>query len=1028
MRSGMAPAVVAIFVALMTSGAAFSKSDPGGMRDQGSRPSSPVATLAAASRTTPAFTPPAAIAFEPARDTDVWFSRGRGFHLYADSRGARFVARSGDVVSMRLPTAGRPPAPEVRLAGVSNYLLGDDPALWRTRIPRFRSVRVDGIAPGVDLRWRGDRGAVEYEIACAPGATQRSVPFRVDGADTLSVRGDGALAMATPGGTFVHSPPLALQPGPAGPRTVPCRFVGEAGGFRIEAGPCDPTLPLVIDPRVEFSGCFGGTKDDVPAHVAVDAEDNIYLAGTTWSTNWPTKNAIQGSHAGINLDTFVAKFDATATTLEYSTYLGGIGEDTGYGVAVDGDGSAYVVGEATQQFPTKSPIMGWTAFSDGFLLKLTPSGDGLVYGTYLGGNQPDRAAAVFVDGSGAAYVTGRTASTNFPAISAVQGSLAGIGDAFLLKVNAAGSAIVWSTYLGGTADDWGAAVTVDDDGCAFLTGVSNSSNFPTKSPFQATNAGAPDAFIARVTADGSALVWSSYLGGSEGDGARSIALDADGAPVVGGVAGSSGLATSSAFQTTHKGGVGGDGFVARIKADGSGLEFLTYLGGSGGDAVNDLAVGPGGVIYAAGETASSDFPVAAPVDGSLAGSSDAFLARIAGDGASLKSSTYVGGDGADRGTSLARAPQSGMLVLVGETKSTDFPKQQSYQGSPAGGSDAFLFAMSSNPYPPPSGLAATLAPALAIDLSWSDNSADETAIEIQRKVGSGAWQPLVDLPADTEAHTDAGLSEGVRYTYRLRATNEEGASAWTVEASVLIPPVNPSIPLAPSALLATVVSPTRVDLAWADESDNETFFQVQRRRGDANWDVLATPSPNATAYSDLTPLPDRAYEYRVRANGVAGFSSYSNSVTASLAASLELAVTKGLVKDSPKPGKDAVSLKGVVGPAGGTDPLPDPELAGFEVRLGGRDGPRILLVAPNAEGWKTKKGRATWKSPRGTATKAVISFEASTGAWSLSLKNATVDEAADPKMAVAVESGKSAGTATVTWRVSGKKTIAYRTP
>ncbi len=480
-------------------------------------------------------------------------------------RRARAAERSGDrraeIRTLSFQFVGCNPQAAMTgldpLSGNINYILGDDPASWRTEVPAFDRVRVAEVYPGVDLVYYGNQQKLEYDFIVAPGADAGAVCMRVTGADRLELDAQGDLVLSVGAAQLRQHKPILHQIIGGTRKEV-------TGGYRlkdpqtvaIEVGRYDPQWPLIIDPVLSYASYFGGISNDTAWDVALDGAGNVYVAGETLSAGLPTTpGALQTNYAGgypnAGGDAFVAKFDNTCSNLIYMTYLGGKGDDAALAIAVDAGGNAYVTGVTdSPDFPTTrfairtnltgipSPIFGLLP-SDAFVAKLNPAGSALVYSTYVGGDTEDEAIAIAVDPAGCAYITGFTDSTNFPAVSALQTNLAGATDAFVCKLGPAGTNFVYSTYLGGTNDDQGDGIAVDAQGRAWITGVTVSNSFPVVNAIQARSGGGQDAFVAVVAPDGASLVRSTYLGGAGDDAGYRIALDATGNAYVVGTDGSS---------------------------------------------------------------------------------------------------------------------------------------------------------------------------------------------------------------------------------------------------------------------------------------------------------------------------------------------------------------------------------------------------------------------------------------------------------------------------------------------------------
>jgi hypothetical protein len=386
-----------------------------------------------------------------------------------------------------------------------------------------------------------------------------------------------------------------------------------------------------------YSTYLGGGGTNAGYAIAVDASGNAYVTGMTSSPDFPTVNPFQASNNSALGTGFVAKLNPSGSALVYSTYLGGSVADVGNGIAVDSSGNAHVTGDTlSTDFPVTSGAFQTTgpgatcnaltnpaACGYAFVTELDPTGSALVFSTFLGGTKYNAGSAIYnvgsaiaVDSSGFSYVTGATSSADFPTAKPLQATLNGSTNAFVAKLNASGSALVYSTYLGGSRSDQGTSIVVDSSGSAYVTGFTSSSNFPTVNPLQATNkvesAGNQTGFVAKLNPTGSALVYSTYLGGSLADWAYGIALDSSGDVYVVGQTSSTDFPTVNPIQATYNAG-GSTAFAAELNASGSALVYSTYLGGSGLDGAMGVAVNSFGDAYVTGNTTSTDFPTVNPL-------------------------------------------------------------------------------------------------------------------------------------------------------------------------------------------------------------------------------------------------------------------------------------------------------------------------------------------------------------------------------------------------------------------------------
>jgi hypothetical protein len=401
-------------------------------------------------------------------------------------------------------------------------------------------------------------------------------------------------------------------------------------------------MKLSPDGKVLFSTYIGGSDADVAHAIAVDQKGDIYVAGDTRSTNFPIVNAFQARNGG-DVDVFVAKLSSDGSKLIYSTYIGGSNGERGNAIAVDSAGNACVAGYTNSpNFPTEAALQNAFAGgnADAFVLKLSPTGDKLIYSTYLGGgnDRPDIANGIAVDSVGNAYVTGFTNSRDFPTLKPLQ-PFRGPTDVFVSKINPSGSAFIYSTHLGGSADDEGMAIAVDSVGNAYVTGHTESVDFPvTPNAFKTAcvpvEAYIPignicsggDAFVSKISPDGSKLSYSTYLNGSGFEAGRGIAVDPAGSVYVGGFTSSHDFPIVKSIQ--NFGGGNFDAFVAKLNPDGSSLSFSTYLGGSNDDGAYAIAVDSANNAYATGYTESLDFPLRRRASRTPSASRLVFLTKI----------------------------------------------------------------------------------------------------------------------------------------------------------------------------------------------------------------------------------------------------------------------------------------------------------------------------------------------------------------------------------------------------------------
>ncbi|HUE36107.1 MAG TPA: SBBP repeat-containing protein, partial [Candidatus Acidoferrum sp.] len=388
--------------------------------------------LAALSQTVSPFNLP--LYFEASRGQTEFFSRGNGYEFEISASGAQMAlresAKSAAVAQMQF--IGANSQPEIHgdgeLVGKINYLIGNDASKWQTGLPTFSKVQLSEIYPGINVVFHGNQRQLEYDFTIAPGANPNAIKIRFTGVDRISLTPDGRLILQIGTGQICQPKPGIYQTLATGRRIVSGGYkVLDARTVAFNIGDYDRSLPLVIDPLLSYSSYFGGLTSDIGWAITLDTNNNVYVAGQTLSKQFFTKNAFQTNFGGGTFtgDAFVAKFSDQLTNLIYLTYLGGSNDDAAYCVAVDQAGNAFVAGETdSPNFPTNNALFpkipgkfnpGFNSYPGcGFVAELTDDGSQLIYSTYLGGSAQNAVNGIALDSSDNAYVAGLTYSTNFP--------------------------------------------------------------------------------------------------------------------------------------------------------------------------------------------------------------------------------------------------------------------------------------------------------------------------------------------------------------------------------------------------------------------------------------------------------------------------------------------------------------------------------------------------------------------------------------------------------------------------------------
>jgi len=575
---------------------------------------------------------------------------------------------------------------------VISYFRGA-PDQWRAGLPTYARIIYRDLWPGIDLLYYGAADRLKHEFIVHPGADPAQIRLAYRGATAVEPDGSGGIRISTPHGDLIDEAPVAYQEGDGQRNEVAASFAQQgcgqaqgsdkACGLTFQIGPYDPSLPLVIDPAmVVYCGYIGGSGEDSGRGIDVDGAGNAYIVGDTSSTEatFPVTPGLDPSFNGASQDVFVAKVNAAGTALLYCGYIGGDNEEWGWDIAVDSTGSAYVVGETYSEgtFPTiLGPDLSYNGLSDAFVAKVNPAGTALAYSGFIGGIEIDSALGVAVDASGYAYVAGNTSSSeaSFPDKGGPDQSYNGLQDTFVAKVNQEGTALVYCGYIGGDDDDFAEGIAVDGAGNAYLVGYtySDQATFPVVVGPDLTIDSVlyTDAFIAKVNATGTALAYCGYIGGSLDDYAYDVAVDQAGNAYVAGSTSSlpASFPDKVGPDLTYNGGAS-DGFVAKVAAAGSSLDYCGYIGGDGPDESLGIAVDGAGNAYVAGGTGSSQasFPILLGPDLTQNGGDEAFVAKINAAGAALLYSGYIGGSSIDWAEAIA-VDASGDAYLTGYTLS-----------------------------------------------------------------------------------------------------------------------------------------------------------------------------------------------------------------------------------------------------------------------------------------------------------------------------------------------------------------------
>ncbi len=567
-----------------------------------------------------------------------------------------------------------------------NYFMGSNPDQWQTDVPNFGSILYRNIYDGIDLKYYGNGKQLEYDFIIAPEADPSKIKIKYEGAQNISIDNSGRLIIKTNWGEILEAKPVIYQKQNKNKLFIAGEFEffsENVIGFNLNSD-YDHALPLIIDPTLSYSTYLGGGSVDIGNNIAVDSDGDAYIVGKTSSTDFPTLNQYQSDQTTydafatklssdgstpiystylggdsydeafdisvdadgnayitgytrstnypieneyqtdqIGADVIITKLNSTGNGLIYSTYLGGDGDDIGYAITIDADNYAYLTGTTiSSDFPTLNQYQTNQLYYDIFVTKLNTTGDDLVFSTYIGGGQDETGYDIGLDSDNNVYLTGETFSTDFPTQNQYQIDQ-GLWDAFLLKLNSLGNSLGYSTYLGGTGDDHAYGLGVDNDHTVYVTGSTESNDFPILNPYQTDQIG-EDVFVTRFNEFGNGLIYSTYLGGTGDEISHAIDIDNYGSAYITGSTSNDNFPTEGSLQI-YQGGL--DVFISKLGPDGDALSFSSYLGGNADDIAYGIALDNDANAYITGYTFSTDYTTLNPYQTDMV-HADVFVTKV----------------------------------------------------------------------------------------------------------------------------------------------------------------------------------------------------------------------------------------------------------------------------------------------------------------------------------------------------------------------------------------------------------------
>ncbi|HEY1660625.1 MAG TPA: SBBP repeat-containing protein [Candidatus Sulfotelmatobacter sp.] len=854
-----------------------------------------------------------------------FFSKGKGYTAFLTANGMLLTLRPSSGVARQPLSGSAAPVATLQFAlvgasanptvvgedlqpGKINYFFGNDPTKWRTGVATYARIRYHNVYPGIDIVYYGNHRQLEFDFAISPGADPSQIQFQVQGAKGLDIDQQGDLVLDTGNGELHFRTPTTYQEANGTRVPVQGSYVLKDSthvGFQLSR--LDPTKPTVIDPVLVYGTYLGGSGDDEASGVAVDSSGNVYISGTTDSTDFPL--AIFGSLPAGNSHVFVAKLDSTGSTLLYADYLGGNTDDYGYGLAVDGSGEVYLTGSTTSSdFPMVNAYNPtYPGGTNAFVTKLSSDGSILLYSTYFGGNGSDLPATIAVDSSGNMLIAGSTTSTNLPTVDAYQstasanqgGQFGTYG--FVTKFSPDGSELVYSTYFAGSSNVsytcgvstcWPqpysaiASMAVDSSGNAFVGGSTTTYNFPTTANVYETSSYALQnglaGFLGKFSSSGE-LVYSTYLDETSGivTTINAVAVDASGSAYVTGGAFSDGsfpLSSTSICDPSVYSQLCGFGFVTKFNATASSLLYSTFLGPNNLSTPVAIALDASNNAYVAGSTNDTSFSSENGIEAfSTEGSQyqagidyDVLLAEIDSQASSELFASYLGGSGNNVVASIALDADANIYV-AGSTDSIDFPiSQGSYQEVVGGNTDSFIVKIA------PTDAAAVSVTPFSLDYEVQSLGTSTAQTVLLRNMGSTALNitSIAASPDFTQTNNcgssvPAAGTCTLSVTFTPRVVGADSGSVSIVDDAAGSPHVinlsgtgtGPAVTLAPASLtfaaLTLGTSSAGQSVILTNSGDQSLTIGTIQASGDYaqtnNCSVLLAPEASCSIQVTFTP-------------------------------------------------------------------------------------------------------------------------------------------------------------------------------